>query len=299
MRRLSDWLADMARFCVRLPPKGIGDLKIWRHRHIATALPFPRIRWSDQQSDEERLEKLYDYAVQMANGVIDWYIRRRFWKKTFSRVFRFLSFLFVALAALVSLLKIFSSDIELRILKFFVPLFVSDGLVSEHSGIAVEAALVLIGAAAGFNLIDRLAGLSTGWMRYVTTAMRLNEELVEFQFEWNRLERESRPQATEPTPSGGGSAQPPSAAGQTPTASEQVVVELRRYGKQHNWTVEVMPGTRSEPTMRQIELVQEFCSSIFTIVNGETSDWADELKDNVAHFTKQVVSHHGQDAGKS
>ncbi|MER5353209.1 SLATT domain-containing protein [Kitasatospora sp. NPDC002551] len=46
----------------------------------------------------------------------------------------------------------------------------------------------LIGLGACFVAMDRVCGYSSAWMRYVSTAMSLNRQLVRFQAFWPRIE---------------------------------------------------------------------------------------------------------------
>jgi hypothetical protein len=308
-RGIRAWLARLVRICIRLPPEGIDDLRIWRHRQLSTSLPFPTLSWSDDNDAEASLKELHDYAVQLAHSVIDWYIRHRFWKKIYSRALRAASFLLVIAAALVSLLKIFSSDLELKILK-------SIGWFDVHdpAGFAAEAALVLLGAAGGFNLIDHLASLSTGWMRYVSTAMVLDKELVKFHFEWARLERKVQVKSAAAAAAQAAGNQAPSLPGQQaalaarPPESDadpcvpsvkRIAVKIEYDGNRPSREIVLKDESRADLTLQRIDLVQEFCSTIFMIVGEETGVWADELKKNITKFTQDVVSHHGRDAGRA
>ena len=45
-----------------------------------------------------------------------------------------------------------------------------------------------LASAAAIYGFDRFFGLSTGWMRYMSTALRLQERLATFQIEWMALE---------------------------------------------------------------------------------------------------------------
>lgn len=298
LRRL--W-GSFTRLFARAAPSGalspaVDRLRIWRHRQLSMALPFPLLDWSDEK---KALQQLYDYAVQLANGTIDWYIRHRFWKKFWSRFLRFFSFLLVIAAGFASLLKIFSADIEQKVLGFILGRLSVDCHCTDTSAFAVEVALVLIGLAGGFNLVDRLAGLSSGWMRYVSTAMVLDKELVKFQFEWTRLELKARKaeEAAKRSPD-----KPPSTAiAQEGVVSkvQQVVVTVGYDGDRPTKDVEWYGEAQSDLMLERIDLVQEFCSTMFSLVSEETGVWADELKENITKFTKDVVSHHGRDAGRS
>jgi len=243
------------RLRVRPWPEGLEDVQIFRHRNLCAAIPFPKLSWADKNNESTNLERLHDYAVQLANSAIDWYIHKKFIKKRFSRSLHVLSYLFAILGALVPLFKIFSPEVESKILH-------SIGLAADHGSIAVEAALVLIGVAGGFNLIDRFAGFTNDWMRYMATAMRLNQELIEFQFRWSELERAASTNPSPPDPPG-----------------KRAIKEI-------------------DPIKSKIDMVHKFCSRVLSIVEEETSAWADELKNNVAQFTQHIMTQHGRNTGK-
>ncbi|MFB8238985.1 SLATT domain-containing protein [Kitasatospora purpeofusca] len=46
----------------------------------------------------------------------------------------------------------------------------------------------LIGIGASFVAMDKVCGYSSAWMRYVSTAMALNRQLIRFQARWPRIE---------------------------------------------------------------------------------------------------------------
>jgi hypothetical protein len=257
--------------------------------------------WTGDHAEEANLQKLHDYAVQLAHSMSDWYIRHRRWKKLWSRSLRFISGLLVIVAAIVSLLKIFNPELEIKILTGLIGIGIPD-----PAGFTAEAALVLIGAAGGINLIDRLAGLSTGWMRYMTTVMLIHKELIKFHFEWNRLDRKAalaRSSGANAAP-GADPAQPPDGGPEPREATAEpdsfkvrtVSIKLAINGqpKEIEWI-----EAPSDLTLQGVDLVQDFCSKLYSIMDDETAVWADELKNNVTKFTQDVISHHGRDAGRS
>jgi SMODS and SLOG-associating 2TM effector domain 2 len=49
-----------------------------------------------------------------------------------------------------------------------------------------QAGYLLIAEAAGCVGLDRFFGYSTGWIRYITTAMAIEKSLEEYRMEWAR-----------------------------------------------------------------------------------------------------------------
>lgn len=111
-------------------------------------------------------------------------------------------------------------------------------------------------------LIDRAAGFTADWMRYITTAASINRALIEFQFEWNKLDRNS-PYPPRPASTKSAEISPPS-------------IKKRKI---------------ADPVEQRIELASQFCLKILDLTGQETSIWADELKQRVARMASQLPSH--------
>jgi hypothetical protein len=226
----------------------IKELRTARHEKFCVALPFPRLDWTNKDAVEGNLAELRDYAEQLANSALDWYLDKKTSKKRFARCLHNWTYFFGILAALIPLLKI-STLLDLALVKqYFGP--------NASSG-AAEASLALIGLAGGLTLIDRTAGFTADWMRYITTASRINRALIEFQFKWNKLDYNS-------PCLGASSIDPP----QQPAGSGKKTPE-------------------PDPVAQRIELAYKFCLEIFDLTGQETSIWADELKERVAQMASQ------------
>jgi SMODS and SLOG-associating 2TM effector domain 2 len=230
------------------PLDAVDAIRVTRHAKFCTALPFPLLSWKDEKCVECSLRELRDYVEQLANGALDWYLEKKTSKKRFAVCLHWWTYIFGVLAALIPLLM-------LNLGKFLDP-FVKQylGIESNLSSIAAETALLLAGIAGGATLIDRAAGFTADWMRYITTAARINRALIEFQFAWNKIDQAS----PYPPPSG------------TPQPS-------------------IKRGKRDiDPVTQRIELAKEFCSKIFEFMDQETSIWADEMKERVAQAARQL-----------
>ena len=271
LRALWVWLASW----VVGPQQHRGEegLQIARHRQLAMAVPFPELDWN---RDTESLKILHDYAVALANSVTDWYVRKRHWKRFWSIILRFLIFLFAILGILIPLLRVLCPDWVTDLLRAICP-----QLTGDLAGFAAEAALVFIGIAAGLNLIDRLVGFSSGWMRYMSAAMRANRALLEFELKWNSRARDAARKG------GSGEVQP----GAKPPPEDAEAA--RTAGPASPKTGDVTPADdpaapsrpdRSKPETDPIVAVWALCDVLLAIVDQETNEWSIEFKNSISHL---------------
>ncbi|MFF2042910.1 SLATT domain-containing protein [Kitasatospora sp. NPDC058170] len=129
-----------------------------RRRTDLSARQFPLGDWGEPA---ERLEELYRWSEERAVEAIDWYRRDRVWKRRWARLLRFGSAGF-AVGGVTA------------------PLVDLTGTVANASGWGYVA-LMLSAACYG---TDRVFGLTSGWMRDVSTAQALQRRLEAFQFDW-------------------------------------------------------------------------------------------------------------------
>jgi hypothetical protein len=164
------------------PALDVDALRLRRHAILSTALPFPKLDWTDPASEVQNLERVRDYAESLANGVLDWYLGHQRAKKRLAQCLHFVIFLFAALAAIPPLLKL------------GIPTGMQSacGYCDWLNGHAGEVALVLLGIAGVAKLWDSNAGYTVDWMRFFTTAASINRELTKFQFDWDKIELEQR-----------------------------------------------------------------------------------------------------------
>lgn len=135
---------------------------------------IPAQEW--KANPEKALTMLYEDAQSRATEVCDWYLADRLQRKRLSRVLRGLALLLAAAGGLVPLANV---------------------TVGQNASGWGYVLLALAGVCYGF---DRFLGLSSGWMRDVTTAQRARRRLQEFQFAWMELSaadaRQEPPQAS-------------------------------------------------------------------------------------------------------
>jgi hypothetical protein len=223
---------------------------IARHHLLSIAVPFPEgLDWSPDET-EESLQRLYDFACDLATSQIDWYLQRRWWKKFQSVGLRYASYAFAITGVAVPLIKIFNITSLEHIFGRFA---------DDVSNIAVEAALALLAIAGGLHAIDRLIGASSAWMRYVMAAIGLTDQLVSFRLKWNALAAEQQFTNSSPPSAGGGA------------SSGEARLDAGRT-----------------PEGRKFDLIREFCLNVIKVVRDETAIWSNEIKENVDKFEKDL-----------
>ncbi len=129
-----------------------------RRRTDLSARQFPLGDWGEPA---ERLEELYRWSEERAVEAIDWYRRDRIWKRRWARLLRFGATTFAVGGVTLPLVAL--TDITDRLAGW------------GYVGLALSA--VCLGA-------DRVFGLTSGWMRDVSTAQALQRRLEAFQFDW-------------------------------------------------------------------------------------------------------------------
>lgn len=132
-------------------PSGVpGDLR---------ASPFPQGDWGEPA---QRLDELYHWAEARALQTVDWYLGDRTWKRRTARALRAVAVLSAAVGAVLLLL----------------------GLVEGLEGRRGAWGYVALLVAGVCVALDRFFGLTSGWMRDISTAQAVQRRLEAFQFEW-------------------------------------------------------------------------------------------------------------------
>lgn len=131
---------------------------------------------------EKALKALYEYAESEAIQKIEWYHQKKQWKATVSRALRFFVIGFFSLGCLVPIVK---------------AAFPSVATMNAALDFG-QMGYLLMAVSAGFLAIDRFFGYSTGWVRYVTTAMEIEKSLEEYRMEWTRVTAKNASQPYRP-----------------------------------------------------------------------------------------------------
>jgi hypothetical protein len=127
------------------------------------------LSWKDLDIDSS-LAVLRRYVESEAQRQIDWYFGKLKLKSLASTALRFVAIALFVAGALVPVLKATLTPDTVRKLPFDF----------------AEAGYLLIGIAGGCIALDRFFGYSTGWIRYMTSALALDKSLEEFRMEWAR-----------------------------------------------------------------------------------------------------------------
>jgi hypothetical protein len=232
--------------------------------------------------NKENLALLRDYSESLAYSAMDWYLDHQKKKKKTAQYLHWIIYSLVAIAGLFPLLKLTTVDILGSCANAK-----SSDLWCGLSSHAAEAALLFIGFAGGFKLWDTYGGYTVDWMRFMTSAARINRELAKFQFDWEKIDLKSSDKGTDDGPAGATAPQP--AAG--PDA------DLKSNPSDSKGKFEVCPScgpchpVRFNPTELKVKLAGEFCSKILDLVGEEISVWATELKKRMDLMPAHSVGH--------
>jgi SMODS and SLOG-associating 2TM effector domain 2 len=130
-------------------------------------MDFSMLSWKDADV-QNSLAALHKYIEDEAKAQIQWYWDKKRAKAHMSMFLRFVAIVLFVLGGLVP------------IVKATLPATTKYPFDFGQSG------YLLIGVAAGCMALDRFFGYSTGWIRYITTAMAIEKSLEEFRLEWTR-----------------------------------------------------------------------------------------------------------------
>jgi hypothetical protein len=135
----------------------------------SAASALSKLSWKDGDL-ESSLSVLHQYVEDQAQTQLQWYWDKKQAKARMSMSLRFLAIILFVLGGLVP------------IVKATLPATVAAKFPFDFG----QSGYLLIGIAAGCMGLDRFFGYSTGWIRYVTTAMAIEKSLEEFRLEWTR-----------------------------------------------------------------------------------------------------------------
>lgn len=137
--------------------------------------PLSNLSWKDADI-ENSLRELRQYAEIEAQKQIGWYYAKKISKARMSSTLRFIAIVLFVFGGLVP------------IIKATLPATTTATLPFDFG----QAGYLLIGVAAGCVGLDRYFGYSTGWIRYITTAMALEKSLEEYRLEWTQQMAKAR-----------------------------------------------------------------------------------------------------------
>lgn len=125
-----------------------------------SARKFPLLSGEQWRNSETILHELYLEVESRAVEACDWYMRDRLHRRAFSRLLRGLAIVFATAGGTVPLVSVTGGG---------------------HPSGWGYVFIALAGASVGF---DHFLGLSSGWMRDVVTAQKIQKRLQIFQLDW-------------------------------------------------------------------------------------------------------------------
>jgi|WetSurMetagenome_2_1015567.scaffolds.fasta_scaffold333277_1 hypothetical protein len=132
---------------------------------------FPK--WNHDAS-QQSVNDIYEWVIGNALMQIDWYSKKLPHKRFFSLRGRFLVLFCAAIGILCPLLDASQPAVNLRLSECFRLDFLKIGYIAfALAGIIV--------------MCDKYFGLSTGWMRFIETKLKLEEALKAFYMDWAEL----------------------------------------------------------------------------------------------------------------
>ncbi|MFJ2307642.1 SLATT domain-containing protein [Streptomyces sp. NPDC087787] len=127
------------------------------------AVGFPRV--AEGGDTTEAIKELFSWVESFVVDSINWYTREKVSKARWSRFLRISAVLSFALGTVTPVVTV--------------------GMGWSRQAIWGYG---IIGIGACCVAVDRVCGFSSSWMRYVSTAISLNRQLVMFQTSWPRIE---------------------------------------------------------------------------------------------------------------
>ncbi|MFJ7214792.1 SLATT domain-containing protein [Amycolatopsis sp. NPDC098790] len=117
----------------------------------------PVVNWDDDGS----LVEVYDWAQQVAQDAIDWYLTEKKRKARWSRGLRAAAAILTVLGGVIPVAALTAGRPELG-----------------------NGGFIMLALAAGCLAYDRFFGYSSSWLRYVAAATKLRAQLNDFQLSW-------------------------------------------------------------------------------------------------------------------
>lgn len=125
------------------------------------AIDLSELKWDSPENSSGSIDLLYRIVQDKARGAIQWYWTKRNGRKRWAQILRGLAVAFAALGLMIPAAALVWPD-----------------RVPSPLGYLM---FVLVGACL---LVNTVIGVSSGWIRYVISAMALQRQLDEFQLDW-------------------------------------------------------------------------------------------------------------------
>jgi len=137
-----------------------------------TDAPLSKLSWKPADTVDS-LNAVREYVEIQARQLIQWYYNKKQWKPRMSSGLRLFVILFFSIGGLVPLIK---ATFPVTSIAAVVPTGFDFG----------QLGYLLIALGAGAIALDRFFGYSSGWIRYITTALAIERSVDEFRLDWAR-----------------------------------------------------------------------------------------------------------------
>lgn len=239
--------------------------------------PITSLNWEPGQTSAS-LQALHDSVIANAEQAAAWYFRSKQVKKRASWLLRFGAIVLVSGAGLVPVLAAAG-------VKGTIPLF-GQTIDSGQLGYlfaAVAAALL------GF---DRFLGISTGWIRYVTTGLAIHRQIDDFRLQWQILMIQATlpppdPAPPPPPPAVVTAAPPPAVVGQLPPPPDPAPPPPADAAPPAGDPPPAIVTPADARTM--LTALKTFAGAVGKLVADETNAWVTEFQNNMAQLNKAVA----------
>lgn len=128
------------------------------------AFTLPELSWDDPAQAYESTKTLYRTARDKALENVQWYMAKRAGRRRAAQLLRFLAAVLAAGGVLIPVVALVLPQVP-------SPL-----------------GYVLLVASGACLLVNRALGVSSGWLRYMTTAFEITTRLDQFQLEWTQAQ---------------------------------------------------------------------------------------------------------------
>nr|WP_320023572.1 SLATT domain-containing protein [uncultured Draconibacterium sp.] len=194
--------------------------------------------WLEKNMSDQNIDKntigVVKGLIEKSEMAINWYWRGKAIKRGVAVPLRFISLLLAGGGAVFPIID--SMEVG----------YIKDGL-----GFKISVLLFVIAGA--INLFDKFFGLSSGWMRYTITAMRMERELNLFVLVISGI-LVSQKQNTE-------------------TGADK-----KKQKRRKNLDAKMMDASK------------EFSSTFYDLLLEETTEWASEFRNSIANIEKLIKS---------
>lgn len=216
----------------------------------------------DKTSVSDDPEVLSRMIQEKTIETIHWYIERKKWPRRFSRTLRLLAIFLVIIGGLAPLTTPY---IDLFLHQIYGPTYEVGQLASTWGYMA----LALAGS---FVLMDSLFGFSTTWMRYVTTQLKLQQALYDFQMDWAIIKEQCKHSSGHSPEEPSQDNAPGAAEGEQPLPDDSDTMDINCNCQ----------------SIEMLKRLKTFRMNMMSIVTNETQSWISEYKSSLALLEKQA-----------